>query len=1339
MACTAPLLPEEGASKSHIVNFSVELQATKQEGTEEEVLCVKSTFLDMGDGLSLKKRFRTFRKASTDGNLDDGEGPEVYEPGIFSSELAEEACAGVTEKDRCSEDSTTKTWATAPTTPSTPSGTEDGSEPETPEKCEEEQGAWSEQASVRRRPRTTVMMRNLPNNYTRSMLLQLLDSHDFAGQYDFLYLPIDFTRKANLGYAFVNLVSEEAVAAFWKLFDGFSAWSFPSSKVCEVSWSGPKQGFKAHVDRYKNSPVMHKSVPDEYKPMIFVNGVRKKFPAPTIRIQHPKKVRSTFVDLKEGQSLTEIWRQLRPCKSDRGSGGEPEILDSMMLDPITLSSLTLPLVLEESDLFNPAEEKSYTPGKFSDEQAILKDVTGGAVVTPKSFQTKGVHAVFNGYDRPQSNLQRSDQWTCLLRHRGMSSPFTVFAWNQSRIGSHTSFLSPLSLLSPLDEKKNHTFGRSTVMMRNVPNNYTREMLLSMLNVHGLEGKYDFVYLPHDFDRSANLGYAFVNLVSDDRTSGGYLDKLHVRGSQEAVRAFWESFDGFKRWSLPSAKAKTAESALFSGSLGDGSLQLLEPREVCRVSWSGPHQGLAAHVERYRNSPVMHRSVPDEYRPVVFTDGVRQPFPCPTRKAALEEYWCVVAQSIWADDLGIGVTAHARLGAAARMGPIEIYWVPQQQPIEPCMMGAAVMVHIYSPLCVRSTFLDLDDGKDCRRLYRELRKAKTESDIDLLMETEVYHPGKFSDERMESQETSDRDCPEVTSAVAGVEEEDVERKTTVMLRNLPLNYSRDMLLTLLDKLGFSGCYDFAYLPCDFERRANLGYAFVNLVDEETASRFWQILDGFSTWALPSAKVCRVSWSGPHQGLAAHVERASRTNTNQLFSLLVFANPFRHQRASFALLERGVVGLTCAEQVMQFLQGHGQSTFLVSFDQMRASIAAWSKLKFSGLQFDETAPLVRAGEAENKGIVQSEHAVPQVFEPHGPHLKIKFVCFVCRPATMVSAREWRALASMRNCEELWRKLEVLSQPEAKKCLPHARNKLFVKHLPIDTLEPPQRSEAAKADEVSEVETTPGSSPRRLAEVEPDEQQEDETPSRHVIVKGTFIELTDGSSMMQRYKKIRKLKTDSVLAECDSETWQDGDRLVEPEIVISELDRRPLPEASAVMRMHVIVKSERAAQSPIPPVIESPPRKVAQPSRETQSGRTTVMLRNIPNNYTRQMFLQLLSETGFHARYDFVYLPCDFQRDSNLGYAFINLVDSESVEAFWNAFEGFSSWAIPTAKVGQVTWSGPHQGFEAHVERYRNSPVMHRSVPEEYKPLIFMHGEQVPFPPPTRRLKAPTKNTR
>jgi len=47
---------------------------------------------------------------------------------------------------------------------------------------------------------------------------------------------------------------------------------------------------------------------------------------------------------------------------------------------------------------------------------------------------------------------------------------------------------------------------------------------------------------------------------------------------------------------------------------------------------------------------------------------------------------------------------------------------------------------------------------------------------------------------------------------------------------------------------------------------------------------------------------------------------------------------------------------------------------------------------------------------------------------------------------------------------------------------------------------------------------------------------------------------------------------------------------------------------------------------------------------------------------------------------------------------------------------------------------KGFEAHIERYRNSGVMQRSVPVEFKPAIFNDGVQVAFPRPTKRLKKP-----
>mmetsp|Transcript_70764 Transcript_70764/g.185513 ORF Transcript_70764/g.185513 Transcript_70764/m.185513 type:complete len:412 (+) Transcript_70764:75-1310(+) len=135
-----------------------------------------------------------------------------------------------------------------------------------------------------------------------------------------------------------------------------------------------------------------------------------------------------------------------------------------------------------------------------------------------------------------------------------------------------------------------------------------------------------------------------------------------------------------------------------------------------------------------------------------------------------------------------------------------------------------------------------------------------------------------------------------------------------------------------------------------------------------------------------------------------------------------------------------------------------------------------------------------------------------------------------------------------------------------------------------------------------------------------------------------------------------------------------------------------------------------------------------------RTTVMLRNLPNNYTRAMVLNLLDNEGFKGKYDFFYLPIDFKTNACLGYAFINLTCSSMVPGFWKVFEGFSRWALPSRKVCGVTWSGPHQGLQAHVDRYRNSPVMHPSVPEECRPLIFADGQRVPFVAPCKEPKAP-----
>jgi hypothetical protein len=101
--------------------------------------------------------------------------------------------------------------------------------------------------------RTTLMLKNIPNDYTRDMFLDILDSNGFRGCYDFVYLPVDSNRRVGLGYVFVNCVSSSDAEQMRRSLQGFLHWRVPSHKVCEVCWGEPLQGLQAHIDRYRNS------------------------------------------------------------------------------------------------------------------------------------------------------------------------------------------------------------------------------------------------------------------------------------------------------------------------------------------------------------------------------------------------------------------------------------------------------------------------------------------------------------------------------------------------------------------------------------------------------------------------------------------------------------------------------------------------------------------------------------------------------------------------------------------------------------------------------------------------------------------------------------------------------------------------------------------------------------------------------------------------------------------------------------------------------------------------------------------------------------------------------
>jgi hypothetical protein len=136
------------------------------------------------------------------------------------------------------------------------------------------------------------------------------------------------------------------------------------------------------------------------------------------------------------------------------------------------------------------------------------------------------------------------------------------------------------------------------------------------------------------------------------------------------------------------------------------------------------------------------------------------------------------------------------------------------------------------------------------------------------------------------------------------------------------------------------------------------------------------------------------------------------------------------------------------------------------------------------------------------------------------------------------------------------------------------------------------------------------------------------------------------------------------------------------------------------------------------------------------TTLMLRNIPNGYTRESLLGHFAEFGLQDCVDFIYVPMDFHRAAGLGYAFANFSSNTDAERAREMFEGFCSWGgkCKCKKVCEVSFSYPLQGLDDHLEHYRNSCVMHESVPDSFKPAVYENGTRQPFPQPTKQIPLP-----
>jgi RNA recognition motif 2 len=129
--------------------------------------------------------------------------------------------------------------------------------------------------------------------------------------------------------------------------------------------------------------------------------------------------------------------------------------------------------------------------------------------------------------------------------------------------------------------------RTSLMVRNIPNKYTQQMLLSEFSANGHgPGKIDFFYLPIDFKNKCNRGYAFINFVD-------YRDIVPFH--RQYFGQHWKVFNSDK---------------------------------ICDITYARI-QGKAGMLKRFENSALMEKD--EEYKPLVFVShgadkGERVPFP-----------------------------------------------------------------------------------------------------------------------------------------------------------------------------------------------------------------------------------------------------------------------------------------------------------------------------------------------------------------------------------------------------------------------------------------------------------------------------------------------------------------------------------------------------------------------------------------------------------------------------------------------------------------------------------------------------------------------------------------
>jgi len=255
--------------------------------------------------------------------------------------------------------------------------------------------------------------------------------------------------------------------------------------------------------------------------------------------------------------------------------------------------------------------------------------------------------------------------------------------------------------------------------------------------------------------------------------------------------------------------------------------------------------------------------------------------------------------------------------------------------------------------------------------------------------------------------------------------------------------------------------------------------------------------------------------------------------------------------------------------------------------------------------------------------------------------------------------------------------------------------------------------------------------------------------IVVKNTFLEVGENDSLMDSLGWRRQTSEPVSVYTRRTPTEDDDSELDCDDFLLGSPDPHPggpgPPDLSALPEVEDHTSSPASNSKP-PKVLllsESIPfREVAEQEQEARKNHkenysnrdnnlkdvditkkeppwtdvTTVMMRNLPNKYTQQMLLEELQDGGFRLQndIDFFYLPMDHSNAANLGYCFINFVETALANAFASSFQGKKMRRFNSSKT-VVVMPASIQGYDRNYAYYASTRVAQAEDPQ-YRPLFL-----------------------